>query len=232
MSDTNTQTAGNTQATGEAQTAVAAATTEATTSAATVATESTATSQQEAKGQTATNVETDAASAESDTEATGDKPAGAPDKYEFTAPEGKGFDPEVIEAYSTVAKELGLPQDSAQKILDAIAPKVAERFEARQTEALAKFKTDLVEQVKSDKELGGEKLNENLAVAKKAVDAFGTPELRKLLDDSGLGNHPELIRAFYKAGKAISEDKFVQGGRQPAKGETNAAKALYPNQPA
>jgi hypothetical protein len=95
---------------------------------------------------------------------------------------------------------------------------------------------------KSDKEFGGDKFDANLAVAKKALDAFGTPELRALLGPydpknnpkgTGLGNHPEIIRAFLKAGKAISEDKFVSGTRAPAAlTNASAANALYPNQPA
>jgi hypothetical protein len=87
---------------------------------------------------------------------------------------------------------------------------------------------------KTDQEFGGEKLSENLSVAKKALDAFGTPELRKLLDDSGLGNHPEVIRMMYRAGKAISEDRFVGGSPGGQKGSgfrsmDDLANALYAN---
>lgn len=229
----NTQAAGNTQTTSNAQTVVDAASgAGGTTPSAPASSENATTSQQEAKGQPASEpAKADAAGAEGDKGAEGEKP-GAPEKYEFKAPEGKEFDPEVMSVYSTVAKELDLPQASAQKILDAIAPKVAERFAARQSEALENVKAEWAEKTRSDKEIGGEKLQENLAVAKKAMDAFGTPELRKLLNESGLGNHPDLVKAFYKVGKAISEDKIVPGGKAPSRGETNAAKALYPNQPA
>jgi hypothetical protein len=59
------------------------------------------------------------------------------------------------------------------------------------------------------------------------MDAFATPELRTLLNESGLGNHPEIIRAFYRAGKAISEDGFVAGGHKAT--DKGDAKRLYPN---
>jgi hypothetical protein len=73
--------------------------------------------------------------------------------------------------------------------------------------------------------MGGAKHEENLALANKAIDAFGTPELRTFLDESGLGNHPELLRAFHKAGSAISEDQLVLGN-----GENNAKpKSFYSN---
>jgi len=151
----------------------------------------------------------------------------APEKYEFKAPEGVKLDDAVIGEFESVARELGLSQDAAQKLVEKIAPKMAERTAAQQAEAFAAFRADLVNQVKTDKELGGEKLAENLAVAKKALDNLGTPALRMLLEQSGLGDHPEIIRMFHKAGKAISEDGFVPGGKQPGAGEQNAATKLY-----
>lgn len=143
------------------------------------------------------------------------KPEGAPEKYEFQAGEGRQFDDEVIGAFSEVAKELNLSNSDAQKVLDKVAPVLESRRVAHVAEARAQWVSDS----KSDKEFGGDKLQENLAVAKKARDAFATPELVELLDKSGLGDHPEVIRFFVKAGKAISEDNFVGGGQgatQPA----------------
>ena len=96
-----------------------------------------------------------------------------------------------------------------------MAPVLASRQEAHIAEARAQWAADS----KADKEFGGDKLQENLAVAKKARDAFATPALVELLDQSGLGDHPEVIRFFVKAGKAISDDNFVGGGQgstQPA----------------
>ena len=148
------------------------------------------------------------------------KPQGAPEKYEFKAAEGRTFDPEVLEAYSTVARELNLSQEAAQRVLDAMAPKVAERQQA-QIEAVRK---EWVSTSKGDKEFGG---------AKKALDTFGTAELRTLLNASGLGDHPEVIRFMYRAGKAISEDRFVGGAPAAGKGNpktfTDFADVLYSN---
>lgn len=135
------------------------------------------------------------------------KPEGAPETYEFKAPDGVRFDDTVIGAFSEVAKELNLTQDQAQKVLDKMAPVIA----ARQIEQIQAARAEWAEAAKTDKEFGGDKLAENLAVAKKALDAFATDELRTLLNESGLGNHPEVIRVFYRAGKAISEDRFVAG---------------------
>ena len=160
----------------------------------------------------------------------GDTKQGAPEAYEFKAQEGREFDPEVMKSFSEIAKELDLPQDAAQKVLDKVTPKILER----QMQALENVRNEWAENARTDKEFGGDKLNDNLVVAKKALDSFGTPELRKLLNESGLGNHPEMIRLMYRAGKAISEDRFVGGTRggqkSGPKGFNDLASALYSNQ--
>jgi hypothetical protein len=159
------------------------------------------------------------------------KTEGAPEKYEFKAQDGQEFDAGIITAFSEVAKELNLSQDAAQKVLDKVAPVI----QSRQSEQVETIRNEWVEQSKTDKEFGGEKLSENLSVAKKALDNFGSPELRALLNESGLGNHPEVIRFMFKAGKAISEDTFVgnspnPGSRSGPQDFNSKAAALYSNQ--
>lgn len=147
-----------------------------------------------------------------------------PDKYDLKLPEGVQLDDKGIAAYSDTARELNLTQEAAQMLLDKMGPVIA----GRHAETLNQAKTQWLESTKTDKEFGGDKLQENLGIAKKALDTFGTPELRTLLNESGLGNHPEIIRAFYRAGKAISEDGFVTGGRNNG-ASGDPAKTLFPS---
>ena len=156
---------------------------------------------------------------------------GAPEKYEFKAPEGKNFDNEVITTYSQVARELNLSQASAQKMLDTLGPKLAERQMAQ----IDTIRQGWVDSSRIDKEFGGESLDKNMSVAKKALDTFGTPELRTVLNQSGLGNHPEVIRFFYRAGKSISEDGYVgpssgSGSKGQPQDFASQASMLYSNQ--
>ena len=161
---------------------------------------------------------------------------GAPEKYEFNdkvadAPEV--LDPDVLTAFGEVAKELDLPQEAAQKVLDKVAPVI----QARQAEQVEKAREEWLGESQSDQEFGGENLNANLDVAKSALNAFGTEPFKQLLQESGLGNHPEVIRFMYRAGKAISEDSYV-GNSQGANAKGNGipkdfngiANALYSNQ--
>lgn len=155
-----------------------------------------------------------------------------PENYEFKDPEGQHFDGEVIGAFSDVAKELGLSQEEASKVVEKMAQKLAER----QSHNIEAVREEWVESARTDKEYGGDKLGENLAVAKRALDQLGTPELRTLLNESGLGNNPEIIRFMFRAGKALSEDTHV-GASQGAGRSKEAprdfagyANALYSNQ--
>ena len=150
---------------------------------------------------------------------------------DFTLPEGVQMDTEAMGDFKNLAKELGLKQEGAQKVAD-LGAKLSQKWEAKQAEQIQAFKDGLIESAKADKEIGGDKLPENMAVAEKALETFGTPELRTLLKQTGFGNHPEIIRAFYRAGKAISNDRFVTGANGPSQssGERDFAKALYPSQ--
>ena len=156
-----------------------------------------------------------------------DAPQGAPEAYEdFSVPEGVELDAEVLGEFKAVAKELNLPQDAAQKVTD-LGVKLAQKWVAESQQATSEMFADWKGRAETDKEFGGDALPANLAVAKKAVDQFGTPELRELLDVHRLGDNPEVIRFMFRVGKAISEDTFVAGGKSsPAQ---DAAKTLFPN---
>ncbi|OFC63282.1 peptidase [Candidatus Erwinia dacicola] len=151
------------------------------------------------------------------------KQEGAPEKYEFTAGEGVELDAEALKDFEPVARELNLTNEQAQKLVDAY-PKILAGVQQRQAEAWQKQTEGWAETVKADKEIGGDKLTANLSAAQRALDQFGTPELKEYLNATGLGNHPDLVKTFVKIGKAMSEDGMVDGSNQ---GQRSAAEVLY-----
>ncbi|EMF0895824.1 peptidase [Enterobacter hormaechei] len=173
----------------------------------------------------------DADKPQDDKPADGDKPAdekdqkqeGAPEKYEFTAGEGVELDSEALKDFEPVARDLNLTNEQAQKLVDAY-PKILAGVQQRQAEAWQKQTEGWAETVKADKEIGGDKLTANLSAAQRALDQFGTPELKEYLNSTGLGNHPDLVKTFVKIGKAMSEDGMVDGSNQ---GQRTAAEVLY-----
>lgn len=145
----------------------------------------------------------------------------APEKYEFTAGEGQELDKEAVAAFEPIAREIGLSNEQAQKIVDVYGSTIMPQIAKQQEAAWQKQVTEWAETVKADKELGSV---ESIGNAQKAMDQFGTPELKQYLNDSGLGNHPELFRIFSRIGKAMSEDGFVSGSSENAR---SAADVLF-----
>ncbi len=190
-----------------------------------------------------TDADADANKGEADTtgETKDDAKPVIPEKYELKFEEGVALDADLLAEFETFAKENGLDQERAQALAN-FGPKMAEKFATKQLEAINAEVDKWGVTTASDKELGGDALNENLATAKKALDAFGSPELVKMLGKfypkgdpkenlkgTGLGNHPEVLRLLFKVGKTISEDSMVTSGGAPQGTNTDAASVLYPN---
>jgi len=155
-----------------------------------------------------------------------EKPAeAAPEEYaDFKAPEGVVLDPGVVGEFKTLAKELNLPQDKAQTVIDRLTPKIAQAQEAAFNAAVTETRKSWVEAAKADKEFGGAEFDKNLAGAKGVLDKFGTPEFVAFLKDTGLGDNPEMIRIFARISKAVSEDAIHTG--KPAS-ETSRTGFVY-----
>lgn len=141
--------------------------------------------------------------------------------YEFTTPEGIELDKASTDEFVAIAKELKLPRDAAQKVVDLAVKREAARMDAHKA-AISSWE----DTVKADKEIGGDKLADTLATAKKAID-LGPPELKELLNNSGIGSHPAVVRWAYTVGKALSEDRFVSG--KAGEAPTTTASRLFPN---
>lgn len=138
----------------------------------------------------------------------------APEKYEFTAGKDQELDKEAVAAFEPIARELGLSNEQAQKIVDVYGSTIMPQLVKQQAEAWQQQVTGWAETVQADKELGSV---ESIGNAQKAMEQFGTPELKEYLNETGLGNHPELIRIFSKIGKSMSEDGFVGGSSENAR---------------
>lgn len=150
----------------------------------------------------------------------------APEKYEaFTLPDDVTLDDALMSEFSQVAKDADLPQDKAQGLVE-LGVKMAKGFESATQQSLDQLKNQFATDLKNDKDLGGEKVDENLGIAQRAINAYGSDELKTMLKESGLGNHPELVRFFHAVGQTISEDGDVDSGATQG-GEKSLAQRLY-----
>lgn len=160
------------------------------------------------------------------------KVEGAPEKYEFKLPEGVILDEPLLKAVEPALRELNLNNEQANKLATTFAAYQTAQVKA-QADAAQKQVTDWVAAVSADKEIGGPGKPADLPAVKDAqsfVARFGSPELLAFLDASGIGSHPELIRAFSKAGAMFREPAF-QAGRPPQNDKKSPEQVLWPTQP-
>lgn len=142
-----------------------------------------------------------------------------PEHYELTMPEGVTLDEESLALVEPVFKDIKLTQEAAQKIAD-VFPSIAEKIAQRSTEAANnRILTEVVAQRKEwaegcqkDPVYGGPNFDASKANAAKFIDQFGGDQLRSILNDSGLGNHPALFAACAKAGAMLAEDQDASHG--------------------
>jgi hypothetical protein len=134
---------------------------------------------------------------------------GAPEKYEdFKLPEGVQSDPADVAEFQGLAKELNLTQEQAQKLIDfeaKVSQKAADAAATNQKQAWVDHVDRLTTEFKADKEIGGAKLDESVALANLALKELGTPELIQRLKTSGMGCDVELGRLLVKAGALMKE---------------------------
>lgn len=149
-----------------------------------------------------------------------------PEKYDIKVPEGMSMDTEALERFTPVAKELKLSNDQAQKLADLYAERQEATFKA-QREAYAKTVEGWIKEVKADKEIGGTNLPVTQATCKKALSVYDPGgEFMKLMDESGFGNHPAVLRFVNRVGKSVREDQGVQA-KSLAPKERDINKILY-----
>ncbi len=154
-----------------------------------------------------------------------------PEDYEPPKlPEGVVLDEEGFNLLKPIAKELKLTQDQVQKLIDL----QVSRDTTKRTADAAAWKDTIKgweDQIKADKEFGGPHMTANVALAAKALDTFGSIELRKALADYGVGSHPEVYRFVVKVGKALSEGTFTPGGsgKNDLPKDQAQARSLFPS---
>jgi hypothetical protein len=160
--------------------------------------------------------------------------ADVPEAYELTVPEGfEKLDDQAVADATPVFKELGLSNEQANKLVPVaatFAKRIIEQRDQQIIGTIAEQRKSWLEEAKADKDIGGANWDGTLQTAAKALDTLGFPKgspLRNLLDESGLGNHPEMIRAFAKVGKAIGEDDNFPRGDTGGKGKKSDAELFY-----
>ena len=162
------------------------------------------------------------------------KEEGVPDEYKFEAPEGMDVNEEALTQFADTAKELKLSQAQYQSLIEYDLQRQAAAAKAM-SDQYNNRGADWANETKADKTIGGEALDENLGVAKRAIETFGDDDLAQIMaapsaenpDGLGLGNHPAMIRLFYRVGKSIGESSLVTGDSKVE--GPSALERMYPS---
>jgi hypothetical protein len=156
---------------------------------------------------------------------------GAPEKYELTVPEelaaaGMTFDAEAFAEVEPVLRDLNLSNDAAQALVGAYAGKVLPLLEKRAGERWDTTGADMRRawetEAKADPDIGGAKFDETKALARSTFVRFGVKSdgpFLKLLEESGLGSHPDMLRFVSNVGRLTGEATADNGsgGQQQAR---------------
>lgn len=144
-------------------------------------------------------------------------------------PEGSLLDPKTVDGILAFAKERGLSKEAAQGVLDRENQSVLSYVEGEKAK-LTQTQESWFDASKNDKEIGGEAFARKAELSKRVVDKFGSPALTKMLIDSRMGNHPEVVRVFSRIGETMTEDQLVIAGGAAAEGSSMADRLYAPKQ--
>lgn len=133
---------------------------------------------------------------------------------------GDNVDAGEAQFLSKIAQESGADAAAASKLVQDLTlwGQVKHDLQVQDWEAASR----------ADPEFGGEKLAENLAIANRVFEAYDPQGIiRGLLQETGYGNHPDLIRFMLAIGRDLSPDRMVSGGHNSG----GDARAQFPNTP-
>lgn len=143
----------------------------------------------------------------------------APDKYELTDPDGIQADAEFKSAFLRTAHESGLTATQARKLFDWYGGEAKTRLEAVTAQQRQVTETN----VAALRQEWGAAFDQKLTQAKAALQHYADPAMAQLLERTGLGNDPAVVRMFAKLGAQLAEDGVI--GRAAAPSSYSPAEA-------
>lgn len=134
-----------------------------------------------------------------------------PDKYEFKGEDGNPLLPdEVVNEWAPVFKDLKLDQAGAEKLVQHQLKQQAVMGK-QLDDALTNDRTVWKQLAQSDPTFGGVNFEANVKLTNEAVAKYGDAEFSSLLKDSGLGDHPAVLRFLASVGKTIKQNDALPG---------------------
>ncbi|MEG2765754.1 MAG: hypothetical protein RR910_08395 [Acidaminococcaceae bacterium] len=141
-----------------------------------------------------------------------------PEKYEFRLAEGLTISQELETKFSSIAKEMKLTQEQADKLLELHSGVMLDAIGQAE-----KQKNDWWEECTKQ----GLGTTECQASAKLALDTFGGSEAKKALIETGAAYNPAVWKMLNSIGSLLQEDGAPNGA--PPLGQKSVAEMMFPN---
>ena len=154
------------------------------------------------------------------------EPESKDEEYTLSLEDGSPLSEDHLKEVSELSKSLGLSKDQATKLLSHQSEQYKKTLDSQEKDKIEQS-ARWVDEIKKDTEMGGPLFKESVENAHRAFSRFGSKELKSYLDDSGLGNNPEMIRIFSRIGKAMADDKFVNGDPVSNKEPKSLGELMY-----
>ena len=165
--------------------------------------------------------------------------APAPLKYEaFKVPDGIKLDDKELGKFTEIVGSRQLPQEDAQRLVDLyVEERKADvsRVRQEQRETWNTLNDTWKTELRNNPDLGGNRLETSLSMAKAVVEEFLTPEQARIYlahtTNNGMGNFIEQVRLLHNIGKALNifEDGIVPANPLAPKMPKGPGKRGFPS---
>lgn len=125
-------------------------------------------------------------------------------------PEGTELDVGQTEAFFKHAHSIGLTKQQAAHLMRFEVGRQGEAMTAHEA-AMDKYRQESITTLKGE---FGQAYDERIALAKNAVAQLGGEPLQTYLTSTGMGDSPEMVRAWAKVGEILAQDAVIGQGRQ------------------
>lgn len=161
----------------------------------------------------------------------------APESYDaWTVPEGFTLDSAISEGANPIFKEFGLTQAQGQKLVDFYIKQQQSTGDANRAayQAVVEGWRDAT---MKDPEMGSkiQEIQTAIGRAKNLLSPAERTALDTVMNNTGLGNHPDVVRALWKISQRVTEGTHVTGGGPSVEGQggktakPTMAQSMYPN---
>lgn len=150
----------------------------------------------------------------------------SPEDYVFQFAPETVVDTALIDEFKRFAFEQKMSLENARLMAKFYEKHVLGQSK-KQNQEQAELLQSMQKACEEDSEFGGMNFYDNMRYAKAAILRFDDGSLAKILNDTGFGSHPEVVRFMYRVGKALAEKDMPRAKESPE--EKSVAELFYPS---